>query len=111
MGKVNEGLINEVSTMYDMKEVMKFLDVEGKIKMYPSKRKKQINVLGYLIEKIQDGREYTEQEINEVIGEYHTFNDVCYLRRELVDIGYLKRTKNCSKYWRRQEENIGQEEN
>ncbi len=92
--------------MYDENEAMKFLDEEGKIRVYPSKRKKQINVLGYLIEKFQENRDYTEQEINEVIGEFHTFNDVCYLRRELVDIGYLIRTRDCNKYWRNEKQTI-----
>ena len=90
--------------MYDKNEVMKFLDEEGKIRLYPSKRKKKIDVLGYLIEKFQGNRDYTEQEVNEVIGKYHTFNDVCYLRRELVEIGYLNRTRDCSKYWRKEKE-------
>jgi len=90
--------------MYDKNEVMKFLDEEGKIRLYPSKRKKKIDVLGYLIEKFQGNRDYTEQEVNEVIGKYHTFNDVCYLRRELVEIGYLNRTTDCSKYWKNEKE-------
>jgi len=90
--------------MYDKNEVMKFLDSENRVKNYPSKRKKKIHVLGYLIEKFQENREYTEQEVNEVLGKYHTFNDVCFLRRELVEIGYLNRTRDCSKYWRRVKE-------
>lgn len=92
--------------MYDMNEVMKFLDSKGRVKNYPSKRKKKICVLGYLIEKFQENRDYTEQEVNEVIGKYHTFNDVCYLRRELVVIGYLNRKRDCSKYWRSEKEII-----
>ncbi|MCM1992101.1 DUF2087 domain-containing protein [Oceanirhabdus seepicola] len=90
--------------MYDKNEVMKFLDSENRVKNYPRKRKKKIDVLGYLIEKFQENREYTEQEVNEVLGKYHTFNDVCFLRRELVDIGYLNRRRDGSMYWKRQKE-------
>lgn len=76
-----------------------FIDQEGKIKQVPVSLKKRCCVLSYLIEKFEENRRYNEKEVNEIISQWHTFNDYFLLRRLLVDEGYLLRTPDGSKYW------------
>ncbi len=81
-----------------------FLDDDGRVKIWPAKRKRRLLVLNYLSEKFDSGVEYTEKEVNLILGDHHTFNDHVLLRRELFDNGFLGRELNGSKYWRRNEE-------
>lgn len=73
---------------------------DGKIKTFPSKRKKVIIVLDYLIGKFEKGKEYSEKEINNIINDNHSFNNPLLLRRELIDNRYLLRTPDGRIYWR-----------
>lgn len=95
--------------MFNKEEVMRFLDDEGKIRVYPSKRKKKIYVLEFLIEKFEMDRKYSEKEINKIIDNSHTFNDICLLRRELIDNKLLGRERDGSVYWRVNEKNNNEE--
>lgn len=80
-------------------EIRNHLDKNGKLKVYPSKKKYKIYALMYLISKFKKGVMYTEKEVNEILDNAHTFNDRCLLRRELFDHKFLGRLNNCSKYW------------
>ena len=79
--------------------VLRFLE-EEKISQLPVKITYKRYVLEYLASKFKTGKDYTEAEVNAVIGEWHTFGDHFILRRELIDAGLLKRLPNGSKYWR-----------
>jgi hypothetical protein len=57
-------------------------------------------VLEYLIEKFDDGVHYTEIEVNQVLKQWHTFDDWALLRRELFDRGYFERDLDGTRYWR-----------
>ena len=78
----------------------KYLDKEGKVKIYPSKRKYKILVLEYIASKFEISKNYTEAEINNILNQYHTFGDWALLRRELFEAGFLGRNGNCSVYWK-----------
>jgi excisionase family DNA binding protein len=54
---------------------------DGRLTVIPSKRSKRLEVLKYLVSKLED-RVYTEKEINEFLRRYHP--DVCTLRREFI---------------------------
>lgn len=83
-----------------MKEILKnFLDENGRLIAYPSKRKMKLYALLYLAEKIGKDRIYTEKEINAVLNEWHTFNDPATLRRELYTHRFLDRNKNGTEYF------------
>lgn len=56
--------------------------------------------LDYLLEAFEDGRDYTEREVNEVLRSRHTFNDPALLRRDLVDRGSLARDSSGARYQR-----------
>jgi hypothetical protein len=77
-----------------------FLDETGKIKAWPSKSIKKMEVLKYLATKFEIDKMYTEKEVNEIITNNHTFNDYFLLRRELIDHKLLNRTPNGAQYWK-----------
>jgi len=83
-----------------MTDIRNFLDKSGRIKIWPAKQEKKKAVLQYLCDKFEPGRIYSEPEVNAIIIEWHTFNDLFILRRGMADMGLLARTKNGSQYWR-----------
>lgn len=78
----------------------RFIDDEGKIKQLPAKKEPRLVVLSYLAEKFEEGRDYTEKEVNAIIDGWHTFGDYFLLRRELIDWGLMRRERDGSRYWR-----------
>lgn len=69
---------------------------DGALTAFPSKRKARAHVLLYLVNYFEPGRTYTEKEVNEILKAL--WSDFAYVRRELVDYGYLKRD-NSGTYW------------
>lgn len=92
----------------DMDIVKRFLDEEGMIAQLPAKGKPRLDVLEYLAEKFETGRDYREKEVNAIISGWHTFGDYFLLRRELIDHRLLLRTPDGSRYWK--EEKAEEEE-
>ena len=80
-------------------EIKQFLNQDGKIKLWPSKKMKKDKIIEYLSEKFEAHKIYTEKEINEILNNWHTFNDSPLLRRELFERKYLDRKRDCSEYW------------
>ena len=74
-----------------------YTDQDGSLKMIPTKSKKIIAVLDYLILSFEKGIEYSEVQVNEILDRYYP--DPTTLRRYLIDYGYLGRSKNGSRYW------------
>ena len=70
--------------------------VGGRLKQIPAKRSKRAVVLRILAESFEQDRQYTEEEVNEIIGAFHA--DHCTLRRELIMARLLAREKG--RYWR-----------
>ena len=82
-----------------MTEILKnFLDEEGRLTAYPSKRKMKLYVLIYIAGKIEKNRTYTEKEINAVLNKWHTFEDPATLRRELYTHKFLNRDSYGKEY-------------
>lgn len=75
-----------------------FIDHNGKIKIWPSKKHAKYSVLCYLSNKLSTNTEYTEKDVNKIINEWHTFSDWPMLRRELCAHGFLLRNKDGSVY-------------
>ena len=83
-----------------MTEILKnFLDENGRLTAYPSKRKMKLHALIYLAQKFENGVIYTEKEINEILNCWHTFGDPATLRRELYTHRFLDRNKNGTEYF------------
>ncbi len=90
--------------MDDINLIQRFLDDDGKIKIWPSKKDVKIEILKYLSSNFEYDKFYTEKEVNAIIDENHTFNDYFLLRRGMVDYKFLSRTKDGAKYWRNKNE-------
>ena len=75
-----------------------FLDATGKLTAFPAKRKMKIYCLFYLAQKFKAEKDYTEQEINNVLLDWHTFADPATLRRELYDYHFLDRSRDGKVY-------------
>jgi len=85
--------------MDDLTHILRnFLDTEGKLTAFPAKRKMKIYCLFYLAQKFEPEKDYTEQAINNVLLDWHTFADPATLRRELYDYGFLDRSADGSVY-------------
>ncbi|MBN2795040.1 MAG: DUF2087 domain-containing protein [Clostridia bacterium] len=93
-------MVIELNEQEIFEEVKNFLNAEGQIKNWPSKQLKKMEVVRYLSTKFEKDRNYSEQEVNAIIESWHTFNDYFILRRSLIEMGYMNRTKNGSSYWR-----------
>ncbi|MBP1755663.1 MAG: hypothetical protein H6Q59_2061 [Firmicutes bacterium] len=80
-------------------EIEKFQDSEGRLTLFPAKRRNKIISLFYLATKFEADVIYTEKQINEIIEANHTFQDKWLLRRELINLGLLCRLTDGSEYW------------
>jgi hypothetical protein len=76
------------------------LDADGKVKRWPKKAAERTAVLEYFAGKFEKGKDYTEMEVNAVIGSSHTFSDNSGLRRELITAKMLNRTPDGKRYWK-----------
>lgn len=74
-----------------------YFDDAGHLKEFPSKEKKKIVVLRQIMNNFTSDRQYTEAEINRVLE--RIFEDYVTIRRELIEYGFMDRTKDCSQYW------------
>ena len=73
---------------------------DGKIVRWPKKVIDKNMVLEYVSIKIPVDKKLSEMEINEIIKKNILFDDYVLIRRELIEKGFLYRTKDCREYWR-----------
>jgi hypothetical protein len=64
----------------------------------PSKQKKTLVILRWLATFFEPERFYSEAEVNGVLKAVYA-EDYVSLRRDLVDLGYLRRERGGGKYW------------
>ena len=81
---------------YDRDVLKNYLDENGQLAQIPSQRKKLMVVLRYIGQAFEADREYTEKEVNTIIGQYH--GDIAGLRRDMVDVGCLTRDRRGTSY-------------
>jgi predicted transcriptional regulator len=86
---------DEVGDAFDRKVFKAFIDGE-RITQLPVGEKRMRVILKWLAEKFEEGVQYTEKEVNEIIKRHH--EDYATLRRDLVDFHYLSREKGI--YWK-----------
>ena len=82
------------------RDLLPFLDGNGRLISLPAKHKKKLLALWYLAGKIEAGRAYSEPEINDLLDEWTLFHDPATLRRELYNKRLLNRTADCRRYWK-----------
>lgn len=76
-----------------------YLDDDGRVKLIPRKYSARQTVLNFIIGKFSKEAEYSESQVNEIINQWHSFDDHARVRRELIDANLLNRTRNCQLYW------------
>lgn len=76
--------------------VRNYLTRDGRLKSFPTTRKKRRPVLAWLARQFEDGRRYSEAEVNELIERRH--HDRETFRRELIGHHMLARKDGV--YWR-----------
>jgi len=83
---------------YEQKLLNDCLGEDGAIMQFPTNKRKQDVILCYVAEHFDDGKVYTEKEVNAIIGDL--YGDIPFLRRYLISFGYLDRERDGSAYWR-----------
>jgi len=81
-----------------MHDEKRFIDSQGRVTQWPSKRNDKLLVLAYLATKFEFNLSYTEAEVNELLKRWHTFGDWPLLRRELYNYKFLDRNLDGSDY-------------
>lgn len=84
----------------DDRALLREMTHNGRLKFLPNLRVKKHRmelVLRWLASRFEADRTYTEKEVNAIIQAVH--EDFASLRRHLVDMGYLRREKDGSRYW------------
>jgi len=79
-------------------QVLRAHTVNGKITHLPTKNKKLLAVLRWLATLFQPDIIYSEKEINAILKAVYEA-DYVGLRRDLIDLGYLRRERGGSQYW------------
>lgn len=77
-----------------------FLNETGQVVQWPAKFSAQELVLDYLTDKFALKTTYTEREANDILRQWHTFEDWAILRRSLVESGRLQRNRDGTEYRR-----------
>jgi len=85
---------------YDRKVVDDFLLPNRRLKTIPAQRKKREAILRYLVKSFEYGKQYDEQQVNEILSQFH--DDTATLRRELI--AYRLLTRHAGMYWREKKE-------
>ena len=80
--------------------VKRFLNDQGHVSIWPKKQNDKELVIAFLATKFEFYKSYHEREVNEILKQWHTFNDWPLLRRELFERGYLDRNRSGTNYQR-----------
>ena len=70
-----------------------------KLKVLSAKEKKKIVILTKIVEQFEEGRNYTEPEVNEIL--MGIYPDYVSLRRHLIEYGFMERTPDGGRYWKK----------
>jgi hypothetical protein len=79
-------------------QVLREFTLNRQITQLPAKRKKTLVILRWLATLFQPDRLYTEAEVNEDLKTVYA-EDFVSLRRDLIDLGYLRRERGGATYW------------
>ncbi|CAH0143484.1 Transcriptional repressor SdpR [Peribacillus sp. Bi96] len=92
----NKGDTNKVDNQKLIVEHKKILDnfftADGRLKTIPAQRKKKMIVLYHIANSLENGRKYSEKELNEFIQTFH--DDYATIRRELIIGSIMYRENN-----------------
>jgi DNA-binding transcriptional ArsR family regulator len=81
----------------DSKVLKAFVNPDGSLKQIPLQPKKTQVIVNYIKSAFEEGVQYSEKEVNEILRRYHA--DTSTLRRYLIDYKILARAKDGAAYW------------
>lgn len=84
------------------KWIKNYMNEEGKLTSFPSKRKLKIAAMFYIASSIDEEVMYSEKEINETIDKLCCFHDAALIRREMYNYRFINRTLDGKTYWKEQ---------
>jgi predicted transcriptional regulator len=82
---------------YDRKVINTYSYPDGRLKDIPTQQKKLLVILKRIAQTFEPGERYSEAQVNEALAGFH--EDTAYLRRALVDFGFLQREGGGGEYW------------
>jgi len=74
-----------------------YMDENGAIKQFPAKEKNKIILLREVMNNFKKDRDYTEKQVNMILKRIYE-KDYVYLRRALIEYGFMERPADCSVY-------------
>jgi hypothetical protein len=80
--------------------LLRCFDAAGRLARWPSKRSEQVLALWMLWARIPARMVFTEREISARLAEFNGFEDHALLRREMCELGLMRRTRDGSAYSR-----------
>jgi hypothetical protein len=80
--------------------LLRCFDDEGRLARWPSKRSEQVLALWLLWARIPARAEFTEREISARLAALNGFGDHAMLRRDMCDLGLMRRTRDGRVYAR-----------
>ncbi len=83
-----------------VKRTLRVFDADGRILRWPGKRSQQELCLWFLWSKIPAGQHFSERQMGVFLNALHLFGDPALLRRDLVDLGLMRRNRDGSDYHR-----------
>ena len=84
-------------------DLQPYLDWSGRVtSLAQGKGSESINakLYGVIAANFPAEGHYSEVQVNEILNRHHLFGDPAGVRRELVDRGYIARTRDCRDYWK-----------
>ena len=75
-----------------------FQNADGRIERLPTKHSKKIQLCMELLKTFEFDRLYSDSEVRDLLLNY--VDDYAFVRRTLVDMGYLHRDRYCLEYKR-----------
>jgi len=81
-----------------VKKTMRVFDGQARITRWPGKRSQQELCLWFLWSRIPSRETFTERGISALLNTFHLFEDPALLRRDLVDLGLMRRNRDGSDY-------------
>jgi len=90
----------EVVDLTLVEKVSRHFDRQGVLMRWPSRNSLQPFCLWALWARMEPGRDYTDRENTELLNGLASFGDHALLRRALVDLGYVERTRDGRTYRR-----------
>ncbi|NFV80202.1 DUF2087 domain-containing protein [Magnetospirillum aberrantis] len=85
-----------------VRRTLRHFDDKGRMVRWPGKHTERQLCLWVLWSRLPARHTMTEKQVNEALAAQHLFGDHALLRRELVDGGWLKRTRDGAVYQRQE---------